>query len=331
MSQQLQPTGPAVGLTVTEAAERVLDDPDSERGPILLPDPILKPPGVRGASGFFDPDDPTSADGTQSIRMCRLVEGGHETFRLDEPIGYWDVEVGAVLVPGNKAVFRTDLTSVPRYFGWLVTTTGTHLPAALLHDGLTPDAENPATYVANHPIDRPAADRIFRSALRDLGTSWALRWLVWTGVTIATMVTGPVRQAWRSILAVAATVLAVLVGGTLATLDVIDCRAPLPWMADRPVAVELLAGALGAVVVPAVLSLLWGARWRAGVIAGVALALLVHVTLAVVVVYGVFGTLDALTAARQERVVDRLLAALRSATMAVVPTAAIVAIALWGC
>src|SRR5690606_28475060 len=158
------------------------------------------------------------------------------------------------------------------------------------------------------------------SALRDLGTSWALRWLVWTGVTIATMVTGPVRQAWRSILAVAATVLAVLVGGTLATLDVLDCRAPVPWIAARTVAGELLAGALGAVVVPAVLSLLWGARWRAGVIAGVALALLVHVTLAVVVVYGVFGTLDALTAARQERVVDRLLAALRSATMAVVPT-----------
>ena len=41
----------------------------------------------------------------------------------------------------------------------------------------------------------------------------------------------------------------VLVAGTLATLDVFDCGAPLPWMADRPAWVEVLTGVVAAFVI----------------------------------------------------------------------------------
>lgn len=324
MAQQVHDAGEVGGLTVTQATEQVVDDPTQEPGPVVLDVPIRKPPGLAGDSGFFDPDRPDTTDGAQSIRMTRLVEDGREIFKLDEPIGYWDHEVGAVLVPANLARFRTDLTSVPRYFGWLVTPTGMHLPAALVHDGLIDDPGDPSSYVANCEIDRVTADRVFRSAMHDLGTSWVLRWLIWTAVATATMVTGPFRRVWRSMLAVGVTVLAVLAGGTLATLDLVDCRAPIPWMADRPVWLELITGGAGAVIVPTVLSVLWRRRWQAGVIAGVALALLLHVTVAVVVVFAVFSTIDS--------VVERKpVPALRWAAIAAAPTLAIVAIGVWAC
>ena len=107
------------------------------------------------------------------------------------------------------------------------------------------------------------------------------------------MVSEPFRLAWRAWLAVALTVVVVLVGGTLATIDLFDCRELLPWMADRPAWLEVVTGTLGAAIIPFVISLLWGRQWRAGVIAGVALALLFHVTVAVAIVFAVFAALDA--------------------------------------
>ena len=64
-------------------------------------------------------------------------------------------------------------------------------------------------------------------------------------------------------------------------------------MGDRPVWLEVLWGAIGAVVLPALLSVLWGRQWRAGVLIGVALALMLHVTVALVLVYAVFAAIDA--------------------------------------
>jgi hypothetical protein len=324
MAQQIDGADETTALTVEEARDHVVDDPAEPPGPAILSVPIAKPPGLLGESGFFDPDAPEAADGAQRIRLTRLVEDGRETFKLDEPIGYWDHEVGGILVPHNLARFRTDLTSVPRYFGWLVTPTGVHLPAALLHDGLVHDPDEPRSYIAGRDIDRVTADRVFRSAMQDLGTSWVLRWLIWTAVAIATMVTGPMWRVSRARLAVAATVLAVIVGGTLATLDLVDCRAPIPWMAARPVWLELIYGAIGAVVVPAVLSVLWWRRWQAGVIAGVALALLLHVTVAVVVVFAVISTVDSVVQGKPRH-------ALAWAAMAAGPTALVTLIGVWAC
>ena len=62
-------------------------------------------------------------------------------------------------MPANLAHFRTDLTSVPAWFTWLVPRTGVHLPAALIHDGLILSPGEPQTYIASQVIERETADR----------------------------------------------------------------------------------------------------------------------------------------------------------------------------
>ncbi len=133
-------------LSVQAALERVIDDANQPAQPVVVPN-IAKPPEMSGR-GFFDPSDPSRP---YTVVLRQLVEDGRETFKLERPIGYWDEHVGAVIVPANLATFRTDLTSVPRLFTWLVPKTGEHLSAALVHDGLVHNKSDPPTYVAQRP------------------------------------------------------------------------------------------------------------------------------------------------------------------------------------
>lgn len=308
------------GVSVARAAQEVVDDPSQAVDGVVI-SPAIERPASLPPDGFFNPHNPGQP---ARIVLERTFESRREVFRLTKPIGYWDAEVGAVIVPDNLGRFDTDLTSVMRFFTWLVTTTGVHLPAALVHDGLIPGRSAGSSYVASQEIDRVTADRIFRSAMRDLGTTRLQRWLIWAAVATATMVSEPLRRSWRAWLAVALTVGVVLVGGTLATIDLVDCREVVPWMADRPAWLEVLTGAVGAVVIPLVLSALWGRQWRAGVIIGVALALMLHVTLALAIVYAVFATLDAVGEGQVGR-------ALRWGGVAVGGTLAVVLIGVWAC
>jgi hypothetical protein len=264
--------------------------PEVRPGPLILEAPMQRPSTIReGASGFFNPVEP---DAQYRVRLNRVITDGGERFDLLEQIGYWDTEVGGIIVPANLELFRTDLTSVPDIFTWLVPKTGAHLPAALIHDGLVLEPEEPPTYIAHKPIDRETADRIFRSGMADLGTTRLRQWLVWTAVSLASMVARPFRDHWRSWLVVVATIGTIAVLGTLATVDLFDRKELLPWMGSRPTWLEALTGAVGAMVVPCLLAILWGRRWRAGLIAGVALALLLHVTVAVVLVSSIFQTAE---------------------------------------
>jgi hypothetical protein len=70
-------------------------------------------------------------------------------------------------------------------------------------------------------------------------------------------------------------------------------------MGDRPLPAELALGALFAVLIPAVLSVLWLRLWRAGVITGIALALLLHVTAAIIGVYAIYWVAEWLVSASQ--------------------------------
>ena len=257
-------------------------------------------PAHLARSGFFRPGEPARpwAGEVDLHRLLRDGDPAHEVFRLGRPIGYWDRRVGPVVVPADLASFVTDLTSVPRLLTWLVPTTGQHLPAALVHDALVAGGDGPASYLARVPVSRVAADRIFRDALRDLGVPRLRRWLMWSGVSAATMVTGPLARTWRGWLAVLVTGAAVAVGGALATADLLDRRALLPWMGERPWQVELLTGALAAVVVPLLLSPLWGRRWRAGALAGAVGALLLHVSTAVALVLALYSAAESLLEGR---------------------------------
>lgn len=209
-----------------------------------------------------------------------------ERFRMLHRIAYRDREYGDLLVPADLGTFETDLTSVPTIFTWLVPRTGRHLPPALLHDGLVHSADEPASYVSveGHVLDRVAADRVFRAAMRDTDTGPVRSWLVWSAVTLSTIWHGsaawtPARHG-RYRLAAAATVGIIVVLGVLATLDLFDVIDGVPWMGDRSFGLELLGGLAGAVVVPLLLGLTWGRFAIAGVVSGIALAVLLHVTVA---------------------------------------------------
>ncbi len=201
------------------------------------------------------------------------------------------------IIPRDQATFRTDLASIPWFFGWLIPGLGTHLPAILVHDALVLEPGEPPAH-DGPSVDREEADRILRDAMGSLGTPVLRRWLIWTGVTLATAVT-TLRPRWYWAPVVVGTLLAVAVLGVLATLDLFDLGVRLPWMGERPWWQELLLGAVFAVLIPAALSVLWGRLWRAGVIAGVSLALLLHVTAAVIVVYGVYWLLERVASARE--------------------------------
>lgn len=230
-----------------------------------------------------EPPDP----GAQPrIVLERDVQGERELFRMLRRIAYLDEELGELLVPADLVSFRTDLTSVPTLFTWLVPKTGSHLPPALLHDGLV--GGGPSQEYVGTPMDRPTADRVFRRAMRDTHVGTVRRWLIWAAVTLATIHVGT--PSWsrvrhlRYLVAADGTLGVVGILGTIATLDLFDVVDWLPWMGDRPWWLELVGGLAGAVVIPLLLGLTWGRFAVAGAIAGIALAVLLHVTAALAVI-----------------------------------------------
>jgi hypothetical protein len=229
-----------------------------------------------------------------------------EVFILRRRIAYDDRHCGEIIVPPVFATFETDLTSVPALFSWLVPTTGAHLPAALLHDGLVWNRRTEApTYISTPGklIDRVEADRVFRDAMADTGTGLVRRWLVWTAVTLATMWSQDATAASRLGRAyyrwiMVASLFAVVWLGYVATADLFDrsddwwLAYELSWMGDRSFGVELLTGVAAAIVIPAVLGVLWGRFRAAGWIAGIGVAVLVHVTVGMLAVTALYVTLE---------------------------------------
>ena len=250
---------------------------------------------------------------TQPSRFFDVATGGPvqvqieqvgATYRLVRQFGYRDPghDGEPFIVPDDVDTFTTDLASIPWMFAWLVPGLGTHLPAVLLHDGLVVGRGQPPTHVGPH-VDRVEADRILRDAMASLGTPRLRRWLMWTGVTFATCWSDvPSRWWWRVVMPVTLGIVGLL--GVLATLDLADVLDVLPWMGDRAWWVEMLSGAGFAMLIPLILSALWLHFWRAGAIAGVALAFLLHVTAAVILVFGIYRVAERLLSASEGTVPD---------------------------
>lgn len=247
------------------------------------------------------PEVPPDRTAHPKIELERLTEAGVEIFAMHRRVAYDDREFGELLVPRHTATFRTDLTSVPWLFTWLVPKTGAHLPATLLHDGLVfaPGTEPTYTSTAGRTIHRADADRVLRAAMADTGTGLIRRWLVWSAVTAATMLstagTGwTPREKWHYRLAAGGTVLLIVLLGAAATLDLFDVSwAPeLPWMGDRPFGAELVGGLAGAIVVPVVLGATWGRFFIAGWVIGIALAVLLPVTVTLLLLTGLYQLLE---------------------------------------
>lgn len=213
----------------------------------------------------------------------RSIDG--RDFSLLRRIAYSsDDYAEAFVVPADLHTFRTDLASVPGAFTWLVPRSGVFLPAAVLHDGLI----HPGASLGPQ-VERPEADLILREASIGLGTGRVRAWLMWSAVTIATMWRS---DRWGRRAALVALLGAVLVLGVLSTLDLFGLGPGLPWMAAGTWWGRLLGGAAAAVVVPSLLSIGWGRFWQAGVIVGVAFALLLHVTVAIVLLYALYRVVE---------------------------------------
>ncbi len=240
---------------------------------------------------FFDggnDHEPPRHEPAPRVVLERDDSDGIERWAMQRRLGYDDEVYGEFLVPDVLGRFRTDLASVPSLFTWLVPKTGSHLAPALVHDALVHDRVRPQLYRGQH-IDRVAADEVFRRAMRDSGTATGRRWLIWAAVTLGTIKDGS--ELWtpgrhrRYALTAVATLLVIAALGVVATLDLLDVIAWLPWMGpvgsgagDRPFWLELVGGLAGAIVFPMILSVAWGRFWIAGAITGVALAVLLHVT-----------------------------------------------------
>jgi hypothetical protein len=292
-------------------------------------------PVTQQARRFYDggldadahhPEVPPDPGADPQIVLVRMAEHGHEQFAMQRRIAYRDRHVGELLVPRVTSTFRTDLTSVPALFTWLVPKTGLHLPATLLHDGLIHPPDD-VTYVSTdgNVVLRAEADRVLRDAMADAGTAVIRRWLVWSAVATATMLdgkgTGWSRAlAWRYRAVAALTLLVVAVLGVCATLDLFDVHVTgvpeLPWMGDRSWFVELVGGLSGAVLIPLFLSLAWGRFRIAGAVVGVTLAVLLHVSVALLALTALYRVLEWLTA-RVPTIMLVLLAALTAAALVV--------------
>ncbi len=263
--------------------------------------PLIPQPERFHDGGAFDGEPDPAAPAR--ILLRRDLHDPPNEFRMLRRIGYRDRRVGDLLVPADPDDFATDFASIPRVFAWLLPRTGTYLPAAILHDGLVGDAGQATSYVSveGYEITWDEANRIFRDAMADSGTPVVRRWLLWTGVTLAVMVVGrqtrwSTAEKWRWRLTAVGTLGLIAVLGVLATLDLFDITVPVVggvlWVGGGPWWQQLLAGAAGAVAIPSVLSLLWGRFRAAGFISGVSLALLLHVTVAVLALTFVYHGIE---------------------------------------
>lgn len=262
---------------------------------------------------FFDggsDDEPARPHDDATIRLEWVREG---RFRLGRRLGYRDRALGPLVVPLDLG-WETDLASVPAVFTWLVPKSGRHLPAAIVHDAMIGDRQFAPTPLAISAVE---ADRIFRDAMADAGTGVVRRWLVWAAVTLRTMATrdGTSQVAIVRVyymIQVWIMLVSILWLGYQATAQLFDrswwCTYELPWIvSELPSALgrlpllgdgfgaRLASGAVFAIVLPATwATLTWGRFRRAGVIAGPTMGFLVHVTVALVVLSGVYVVVEAI-------------------------------------
>lgn len=122
------------------------------------------------------------------------------------------------------AGYITDFASVPWFVQWFIPRTGVWTLAAVLHDFLITDCI-PAGVI--NPRD---TDGMFRRVLREEGTGFARRWLMWAGVRFAAPFNAARRPSglWRDAPALAAVLLALAGAAWVVTALIATVSALIP-------------------------------------------------------------------------------------------------------
>jgi hypothetical protein len=148
------------------------------------------------------------------------------------------------VVVTSSSLVSTDFASIPRFMSWFVSRYGRHTPAALVHDQLIE---------RGMPFDRAmAADGAFLSMMAACEVPPVRRTIMWSAVVL--------RTRWY--------------GGSLRRVGL------LAWFTVAALGIALLAnsvlvqrwwGAAVAMVLQLPASALWGKQWRAALMAGYSL------------------------------------------------------------
>ncbi len=216
-------------------------------------------------------------DGDAPARVV-LEQTGPTKFRILEPFRYDDEHTGeSFVVPDPRwGDQETDLASVPGILQWFVPRYGQHTLPALLHDQL----------VDHDLVDRREyADRIFRDAMGEQGVRFVRRWLMWTAVSIATIVKG---RRW--------TLLPIVVW--LLGFAALAFRLTPPfaswsvWPFSALSGVPWWTAAIAAVAGPPVLGAMWTRRYLVGVISAYGAFLFAVPLVAIVLALGVYWSLE---------------------------------------
>lgn len=117
----------------------------------------------------------------QADPPVELKQVGAKQFKLLKPFKYRDPTSNSVYqVPIHDPEDLTDVTdlaSVPPFLWWFIASYGHQTRAALLHD-----------HLVRGPVERrEEADRIFRVALSESGVGIPRRWMMWTAVSLLTL------------------------------------------------------------------------------------------------------------------------------------------------
>ncbi len=153
------------------------------------------------------------------------------TWRLTRAL-VWTGERDTFSVPAG---FVTDFATSPRFLHWLVLPYGPYTRAAVLHDflltqlaawssGAVALPEGRAGVTPDPPADSRDTDGVFRRAMRDLGTPWAKRWMMWAAVRAASCF-NPDRAYGRAFLKDSPKVLGVLLAISVGSLGTIPVAA----------------------------------------------------------------------------------------------------------
>jgi hypothetical protein len=292
---------------------------------------------------FFDPNRTDDMLAPPVVTLNRVAQNDTESWQLVHTIGYDDRHLGKIVMPFDKPSFSTDLTSVPQLMTWLVPKTGKHLPAALIHDSLTPpfrmvdDGAGGQKKVFDcicenaDRITQRDADRVFRDGMADLGTPQIQRWLIWAAVSIPTG-GKMVGKLWAGLLYLGPLLTAYL--GVMATLDVLGISECVPWMRGSSALSDVLWGGAGAAVLPVALALPWlrPKLYRAGLICCWGIAFLLHATVVLLGATAVYQLAERWfgNTAMPPLLSPKVRGALRRWWWAIVLGVAAVGVALWG-